>query len=101
MTTHLIRWTKEYHVNWEHCRDPLQGKEKVRLSFMPGDVLVCSLTPDGPGHEEYSDERCEVFIPGKIDLWNVPENTFEILIGESTSSMRDTFALAKNMKGRQ
>lgn len=86
MSTHIIRFKKDWRVEWEGTNERAFGK--ITLSFQEGDVVSCIIYPDGPGSEELDYPVCEVHIAGLIDFWNVPDDTFEVLVGQSPESMR-------------
>jgi hypothetical protein len=79
---YLIKFKKDWHVEWSDRKS-----NTVKLLFGKGEVIACNLDPDGPGSEEFEDKYgrcCEVFIPGGIDLWNVPMSYFDILVGDTS-----------------
>lgn len=89
----LIRFKKDWRVEWCNYPPELAGHNSVTLTFKKGDVVSCHISPDGPGSEEYEEElgRCaELFLPGEIDLWNVPFSHFEILLGPEIPEQEDS-----------
>jgi len=81
--THIIEFTEDYPVEWSDLHNGT-----VKLLYNKGDVTFCNLNPDGPGCEEFNEPVCDIYLPGGIDLWNVPESCFRIIQGEHPEALR-------------
>jgi hypothetical protein len=86
--THLIRFKEEYSVEWNSSSPDEDPSGRLKVRYMPGDIVSCNIHPDGPGHQDFDFPCSEVTIAGFLDLWNVPDSVYEVLIGETPEKMR-------------